>query len=282
MAGESPQRGRIATPDGFDALKSLLMKDFAAKLEEKEEELWRRGQVEMRKLQQEQQQMAARMVVMQDRETSLMAEMSTLRRALLDVTSKFEFVVKDMREVLRSMPQKSGGGMSPSVLSTMASPNIIKGEELNLAGTPASTGREPLHSSHRYTPISMWGATTEESSIIEMPSFDKAAEGRIADFCTPPRRSGAEHSAMTRFPSDSGVSQGAASSCSPAVLSLATALPSVALESPHPYRAPSANVGSPGLTPLQLAACLDRQEHESNSPGSVQAVRSKNARFTVE
>mmetsp|Transcript_71705 Transcript_71705/g.134101 ORF Transcript_71705/g.134101 Transcript_71705/m.134101 type:complete len:427 (-) Transcript_71705:71-1351(-) len=262
MAGESPQRGRGATPDGFDmeAFKRLMVQEFEAKLEEKEEELWRRGQVEMRKMQQEQQQMAARMGVLQDREASLMAEMATLRGALLDVTSKFELVVKDMREVLRSMPRNDGGTITPSVLSTTASPNIIKGDHLNQAHTPASTGRstEQLLGSYQYTPVSLWGAhnVTEESSIVEMASLDRvsSAEGRSPDFCTPPRRQGAGED--TTF-----------ASCSPAVLSLATALPSVGVESPNPQPANIRSLSS-GLTPLKLAACLDGQEHEANSPGS--------------
>mmetsp|Transcript_5941 Transcript_5941/g.14213 ORF Transcript_5941/g.14213 Transcript_5941/m.14213 type:complete len:428 (-) Transcript_5941:68-1351(-) len=263
MAEESPQRGRGTAPAmDLDALRGLMMKEFEAKLEEKEEELWRRGQVEMRKMQQEQQQMTARMTVMQEREASLVAEMSTLRCALLDVTAKFETVVKDMRDVLRTMPRSSGAGMSPSMMSTTASPHMMKGDPLTQGCTPT----EHMLSSHQYTPVSMWGGhnATEESSIVEMPSLDRVSseEGRTPDFSTPPRRSGA-------------VEETGFQSCSPAVLSLATALPSAPLESPHPCGPPPPNVRSmsPGLTPLKLAACLDCQENESNSPqSSVQAA----------
>mmetsp|Transcript_57487 Transcript_57487/g.136737 ORF Transcript_57487/g.136737 Transcript_57487/m.136737 type:complete len:529 (-) Transcript_57487:204-1790(-) len=283
MAEEPACLGGLVTQDGsldMEQIKVQMIKEFEARLEKKEEELWRRGQAEMRKLQQEQQQMNARMAAMQDRETSLVNEMSTLRGALMDVTSKFETVVKDMREVLRTIPGGHRSGMSPSAISTTASPDALNRAEACHAQTPGSTckGTELLLAgSQRYTPTSAWAAHNpmEESSIAEMPSFDKvsSADCRTPDFCTPPRSSGpAEETAL---PTDSFASHAAASSCSPAVLSLANALPSALPSSPLPCgpAGVASSQPSPGLKRLQLAEHLDCPDVEQPSPpSSVQAA----------
>merc|ERR1719253_413638 len=103
------------------------MADLEAKLSQKEESLWRRGQVEIRRLQLEHAQVASSVGTLQERQEAIVKENQKIRGALLEVTSKFETVVKEMREVLRTMPQtQQRGSPSPSVASTSASCEAVE------------------------------------------------------------------------------------------------------------------------------------------------------------
>merc|ERR1719261_627669 len=124
----------------FEALRNRLMSEIEAKLSQKEESLWRRGQVEIRKLQLETAQVTSCVSKLQERQATLVSENQKMRGALLEVTSKFELVVTEMREALRALPQRSGEAdllsPSPSVASTSASDAVAKDEP---SPTPGSS-----------------------------------------------------------------------------------------------------------------------------------------------
>ncbi|CAE8649712.1 unnamed protein product [Polarella glacialis] len=77
-------------------------------LAQQEQELFRRGQEEILKLQQDKQQAVSSMRELQMRQEALMEEHSDMHRALLDITSKLEFVATEMREAFRSSTAPSG------------------------------------------------------------------------------------------------------------------------------------------------------------------------------
>lgn len=269
-------------------LKGRIMADIEEKLSQKEESLWRRGQVEIRKLQLEQQQVTSCINKMQERQAALMTENQKIRGVLLEVTSKFELVVKEMREVLRAMPQRSGGerlSPSPSVASTSASevarddhsfeqpsdpPSTIMTTEPSGAWSIDRTRRQaqtPLTQTPvtqtpvAHTPVPMWHTRGHGEGLTELPWRDEELSG-IGDsktFCTPPRATSSNEVVAPPPPASWRV---VPASPAPAVLSLASALPSASL-TPNP---------SPGLKRLHLAEHLEQQAAASSAPSSLTAV----------
>lgn len=88
------------------AVKKYVLGEIESKLHEKEESLWKRGQVEIRKLQQEHLHVCAVLQQMQQRQSNLADESKQLSMALVDVSTKFEMVVKDIQEVLHILPRR--------------------------------------------------------------------------------------------------------------------------------------------------------------------------------
>lgn len=86
-----------------------IMKDVEAVLAQKADNLWRRGQAELTKLQLDRKQVVTSLKELQDRQEQLVAEHSAMRSALVDITTKLEFVATEMREAIRSMPQRAPG-----------------------------------------------------------------------------------------------------------------------------------------------------------------------------
>merc|ERR1719265_1839856 len=150
----------------LEALKGRIMAEIESKLSLKEEALWKRGQVEIIRLKQEQQQVKDSVHHLQDKQASLLNENRKIRGALVEVTSRFERVVKEMREVLQVL-QHQGGMMhhterlaqhlspSPSVASTSAS-EAAMGDEPTVPGVGSELTPGAITGSleHQHTPSS--------------------------------------------------------------------------------------------------------------------------------
>lgn len=223
----------------IQAIKKQIMHEVESKLMEKDESLWRRGQAEIRKLQQEQDQLLTNVQRLRDQQDMMTIESQKMQGALAQVTSKFELVVKEMREALRAMPQlqpQLGNHLtpSPSVASTSAS-DEIQGDEQACHPTPGSSMGTPfagfgsVDRAHRPTPLPTWQPQASEGIGAVFEQFDEEASvsGPHRRYRTPPR-----------MPLQS-----------PAVLSLASALPSVSLPPLTPGM-------SPGYKRLHLADVL--------------------------
>lgn len=235
QAGNGPN-GELS-PVVVDALCKQLVTDLSSTLVNKEEALWKRGQAELKKLQQEHQlQLSAvqgRLQEVESRQHALLNENAKMKEALMDVTSKFEFVVLEMREALRGMPRRPGVERSspcPSVVSTAASDCRDLGTSPGV--TEASTA---LNSSER--PLRDAG---------ESPACDTEHDSKDADIpalqqlWTPPRGAGGE------FSNGIGASSNSHTAATPGgtVLSLAAVLP-------------DANTNTPSK-PLHLAEHLEQ------------------------
>lgn len=255
MAPEAmPESTATPTVDAVDleALKGGIMAEIEAKLSKKEDHLWKRGQVEIKRLQQDQQQVKDTISQIHERQSALLADNKQIRGALLEVTSRFELVVKEMREVLRALPQQRGDSAngsraraalqpspSPSVASTAASEALDQcspdtSYDLTMTGSTEKTGNRTSN------------ASTTVPRIEESPGANSKDPRRDveemtgATFCTPPRNDSA-------LAQDSSLDAGTAGS--PAVLSLAKSLPPASTSTPN---------SSPGACKrLQLAECLD-------------------------
>uniref|UniRef100_A0A7S4RLW1 PDZ domain-containing protein n=1 Tax=Alexandrium monilatum TaxID=311494 RepID=A0A7S4RLW1_9DINO len=263
----------------LESLRGRIMADIEAKLSQKEESLWRQGQVEIRKLQTEQQQVTLCISKMQEQQAALNAENKEIRGALLEVTSKFEHVVNEMREVLRAFPQRRVGGHpspSPSVASTSASEaardeqhsfeqpseqgsSMLLGTELSGVWSTERSRRQ-LQTPVTPTPVPMWHMRGPGEGLTELPCFDAEDLAGTADtgvFCTPPRATPGHEdpsrqldAAMVAPPPPSSWHLPAVASPAPAVLSLASALPS-ASQTPVP---------PPGFKRLHLAEHIERED----------------------
>lgn len=258
----------MPSPAEIEALKTGIMAEIEAKLSNKEDNLWKRGQVEIKRLQTDHQQVKDSIGQLQDKQSSLLTENKQIRGALLEVTTRFELVVKEMREVLRALPQQRGTvttgtiasvsrvafqpSPSPSVASTTAS------EALRDDLSP-DTSYDQIGSSERSgaraTPST--GVRSQQSPGVSAKQTIEAELRKdmgAATFCTPPRNDMAAAK-------DSGLDGGVVGS--PAVLSLANSLP--AASTPN----------SSACKRLQLAECLDGQASTPMpSVGSLPAPRS--------
>lgn len=247
----------------LEALKLGIMAEIEAKLSQKEEQLWKRGQVEIKRLQQEQLQTKEYISKLQESQASLLSENKTIRGALVEVTSRFEVVVKEVSEVLRALPQcgvnvnttsvattLTGGEQvpqpspSPSSASTAASDEGLLRKAIFEEPTPGGCSITAIAGSAER--VGTWTATTND--LLVSPSLEvKEAGSTSQTFCTPPRNSLASQD--VGFDGDS---LDAWPQASPAVqLSLADSLPPAPASSPLPHPSP----GTCKL--LQLAECLD-------------------------
>lgn len=250
-AGASAQTALLASPPvDLEALKGSLMSEIEAKLSKKEDDLWKRGQFEIKRLQQEQEKVKESIGSLQQNQDSLLKQNKEIRGALLQVTSSFESVVKEMREALRALPQQHAVNLStavvshvqpspsPSVASTSASEALRDELSPDSIYEPTVAGSSEK-ASMRTTPLTAArdhqspGASGKKSAASELQrEVEKELSG--GTFCTPPRNDGSQDSALDAVPP-----------ASPPVLSLANSLP------------PAAN--SPKSSPackLQLAECL--------------------------
>lgn len=260
-------------PD-LEAMQEKIMVQIQHKLSQKEESLWRRGQVEIKRLQTQQKDVTATLSMMQERQETLVKENQKMRGALMEVTTKFEQVVKQMREVLRALPQAQQAQIqqeqvrpspSPSEASTAASGEAVREEQVAnreeptpASGLQASVGWFAQGSQCGIdTPISMWHGSRGMSACGEESAVPPVLGASCSDseakyFSTPPR------GAAAALPAEDFLAQalpipgswGGAAAPSPAVLSLASAIPS----SVAPPVTPSP---SPGLAQrLHLAEWL--------------------------
>lgn len=242
-------------------LKGHIMAEIEAKLSQNEDVMWRRGQAEIQRLKQDQQQVLSSISIMQEREANLIAENQKIRGTL----QKFEHVVQEMREVLGTLisgiPARTAAGAgqhspSPSVASTATSEardgcGEGAGESLHAVEKHASWSPEDSSHTAQSTPVKMWPSSQTEGGAT--PVVKGLEEDKT--FCTPPRSSGTSLAAEDPALLPSGVplpvppSWRSAAASSPAVLSLASVLSAAALQTPTP---------PPALKKLQLADCLDQ------------------------
>lgn len=229
------------------------MAEIEDKLSKKENNLWSRGQVELKRLQQEQQTVKDRIGQIQDKQSAMLTDNKQIRGALLEVTSRFELVVKEMREVLKALPQQAsasgaeGAALQPSPAPSVASTSASEALRDDLSPDTSyetAVGGSVEKSGLRLTPST--GVSSQRSPGVKtQPNAAGDRQREIEDmpgatFCTPPRND-------TAGVQDSSMDAGTAGS--PAVLSLAKSLLPVSTGTPD---------CSPGTAKrLQLAECLD-------------------------
>jgi hypothetical protein len=260
------------TSKELEQLKTGIMAEIESKLSQKEGDLWKRGQVEIKRLQQDQQGVKDCIGKIQDRQASLLTENQAIRGALVEVTSRLETVVKEMREVLRTLPQRQNSTLGASIVSGTALGGLPIIHDLGLQPSPtpsaASTASLPyVTEALREEPTP--GSSIEPASVERLGSsslllcsefhgqpspeagkeITRELEEKPQSFCTPPR-----NSVLSQDTSIDAESQEVwpRTSGSPAVLSLANSLPPASTNSPTP------NTSSPGACKrLQLAECLN-------------------------
>jgi len=169
------------------------MVDVEAVLSQKSDALWKRGQAELGKMQQERKEVASSIAGLQQRQDMLISEQTAMHGALLDITAKMEFVAMEMREALRNVAKVGAGELATPPVMPLAAPFLADFSALGL-GAPSLQGPE-------------------------MEGVDAALT--LQGLCTPPRI------APPALASPSGYSIAPPLPGSPAVLlSLASALPS--------------------------------------------------------
>mmetsp|Transcript_78980 Transcript_78980/g.139416 ORF Transcript_78980/g.139416 Transcript_78980/m.139416 type:complete len:512 (-) Transcript_78980:230-1765(-) len=169
----------------LEALQARIMADIQAKLSQKEESLWRRGQVEINRLQHGQQEVTATIAKMQAREEELVKENSKIRGALVEVTNKFEQVVKQMREVLRALPAQQQAAAqtlgNPQQQSSMRNRHQMRLSPSPSEASTAASGeaarevQEQTASREEPTP---GGSSTAGASSSEQPASQTAWSDR--------------------------------------------------------------------------------------------------------
>jgi hypothetical protein len=227
------------------ALKAQIIADIEERLARKEESLWRRGQVEIKRLQQEQEQVKSAVEKLQANQISLVSESQKLRGALVDVTTKFEVVVSEMREVLRALPQAVGRSQLspvPSLASTATSdvgPTLSGGCDDNQGSKPTPGGFSGCNESG----VGISSFSMEETTMTSPDPLN---------LCTPPRLAvtQCDESLISGGPQSGAPSANPVATPSPPVLSLASAL-----QSTPPQQSPGT-----GCKQLNLSECLEQQE----------------------
>jgi len=205
-----------------EALREEIMVDVEAVLSQKADSLWKRGQAELGKMQQDRKEVANSIANLQKRQETLIAEQTAMQGALLDITTKMEFVAMEMREALQ-LVGKVGLDGAPGTLPEPTPSQLLAGLSALGLGTAAPNGLDA-------------GLLLQESAEPGL-----ALQG----LCTPPRIAPA-----TVSPTGSCMAPPLPGS--PAVLlSLASALPS------GPAPSPNTAVPPPGMTRLHIADCLD-------------------------
>jgi len=198
-------------------LEAKIMNEIQAKLLANQEEFWRRGQVEIKRMQQQQKEVADALIKMQDQQSELAVEHQRIKGALVEVTAKFEQVVKQMREVIWALP--------PQMWQ--------QAQQGKPSGSPRGAEEAGVADLHK-EPEADQGAT-----FGQLPRPQKTCEpdSQEVALCTPPRTCAQD-------------APGIATASSPAVLSLASALPSSV---------------SPGFKMLNLAEWIPDQASTGKS-----------------
>lgn len=117
--GSSPAASADLT-DLAAALRDEIMQDVEAMLSQKAESLWKRGQAEISKMKEDRNEVASSLAGLQQRQDALITEQKAMHSALLDITTKMEFVAMEMREALRVAGKN--GGSSGLLLPESSSP----------------------------------------------------------------------------------------------------------------------------------------------------------------
>jgi len=236
------KESEVAFPDTF---VGDIMAEVEAILSSKADSLWRRGQAEIGKLHEERKEALSCLQELTARQDVLLAEQSTMRSALSDITMKLESVATEMREALRAAPGSydltellASDGLRTRVQASMV--------PLMTPGQPASIRLPPL------PPTALNPTVAPLSFRPESGLLDRSDGPR-----TPPRNT--EQARMAGFGGLSGVA--GAYPGSPAVmLSLASAL-NASDVTPPPIAAPTAPAKR-----LQIAECLDMDHKLYEAP----------------
>eukprot|EP00931_Biecheleriopsis_adriatica_P115670 TRINITY_DN91439_c0_g1_i1.p1 TRINITY_DN91439_c0_g1~~TRINITY_DN91439_c0_g1_i1.p1 ORF type:complete len:484 (-),score=112.11 TRINITY_DN91439_c0_g1_i1:41-1492(-) len=249
MAGESkaPDVAGVTALRGeeldIEALQGRIMLEIQNKLAQKEESLWRRGQVEIKRLQEKQRETLATVSKMQEQQNVLITQNQEMRRTIVEVTSKFEQVVKQMRGVIRKLPQ-----------SQQTPPEGSQGQAMHPSPSPsdASTAasKEPVAPTPgMHTPLTMWhpgrGVTASGADLTgEAVPPPLAARGDSEKTFRTPPRGAATDDPYAAVGLQVPASWSYASASSPTALSLASALPSstAAVGTPSPSPAKRLNL----------------------------------------
>lgn len=232
-----------------EAVQALILKEVEVRMERQSEVLWRKGQAEIRRLQQEQQSTTGLVRMLQERQEQLIVDSRELKGALVDVTAQFELVVKEMRGLLRALPGDRDGRRSPSAASTSASE--VPREELPAVPCPHPSAAWPEMVPHT------WPCSGDPT---DMRAYDPEdfAYGSYMGFHTPPRLPAPAVPAMPALPATPGPVS---------VLSLASVLsnsaPPAAAASPAP---------ASGLKRLNLSEFLGQQDGEQPMPVHVETL----------
>lgn len=222
-----------ATPDHWStALRDEIMSDVEAVLSQKADNLWKRGQEEIGKMQQDRNEVVKSVADLQKRQDQLVEEQRAMNGALLAITTKMEFVAMEMREALRSVGKPDdASGSSGGMLEALASMPALMPPAL------------PLHPLAGFPGL---GLDAGMSLGIDVENSEHSLTLQGLPPCTPPRIT-----PLAPVPAE-GPCIAPPLPGSPAVrLSLASVLPSV------PATTPSSAAPIPGLTRLHIADCLD-------------------------
>lgn len=174
MESETAQLGaQIASGRAdLESLKGAILSSIDSKLMHNEESMWRRGLKEINKLQSEQQEVLSVVSGLQDKQEAIAAENKQLRKALCDVTAKFEQVVHEMRQGLCLLAQQGShhgqASPSPSVASTEAPDAATPGLGGLLLASELAQGR--VHVGHLERALQRYG---------ELPESFEDAWGRL-------------------------------------------------------------------------------------------------------
>lgn len=124
------------TQSVVDELRERIAADLLNSIASKEDMMWSRGQAELHRMQQDQQAhlnaFSTRLKEVQDNQAQLAAEQQRMQNAFLNVMTKFEFVVSEIRDAIRVLPQCRAGEQpspSPSLASTVAT-DCLKDESI--------------------------------------------------------------------------------------------------------------------------------------------------------
>lgn len=213
-----------------DSLREEIMADVEARLSQKADSMWKKGQAEFGKLQQDRKEVMASIAELQTSQESLITEQTEMHSALLDIATKMEFVALEMREALRATKgdkDPADGGLLPE--ATLSMPPSL-----------------PI------LPVDLMA----ELSALGFLTQNLLAEGAPPGLSTPPRSFMAPPVALPAGPAFAPPLPG-----SPAVfLSLASALPSATV-------APTSGSPPAGATRLHIADCLELNTPDKTSAG---------------
>eukprot|EP00931_Biecheleriopsis_adriatica_P031684 TRINITY_DN18549_c0_g1_i1.p1 TRINITY_DN18549_c0_g1~~TRINITY_DN18549_c0_g1_i1.p1 ORF type:complete len:437 (-),score=121.12 TRINITY_DN18549_c0_g1_i1:154-1464(-) len=262
MAGDkAPElQGAAATVNNecldLEALQGRIMTEIQNKLAKKEESLWRRGQVEIQRLQSEQRDVVATMSHMQEQQAVLVSQNQEMRRTLVEVTSKFEQVVKQMREVFRTLPAAQQAALEASVPETSAA--------FEAAAAPGNTSAA-MHGSLTTWPSGSTASGGKQSARESVLTPLATSIDSEKTFLTPPRGTAVNdpYAALCAPVPALPTTWSSASTC-PTPLSLASALPTSTSMAATPSPSPA--------TRLNLSEWLPDQGSFAAGAGANQAM----------
>jgi hypothetical protein len=108
----------------MEMLKASILADVEAKLADKEEAMWVKGQAELRKLQQGHTQLQSSVIELRAEQDRLRLENRNMQEAVDALARSCEVVVKQLHSALKALPREPLCKGSPSAVSTIASEDM--------------------------------------------------------------------------------------------------------------------------------------------------------------